>query len=102
VRSSFNDVNAAISTIKALEQSVVSAQSALEATDAGFEVGTRTIVDVLNSTRNLFDARRNLSGARYDFIQAIISLKRAAGNLTRSDIEQLNRGLMPAPASTEE
>ena len=102
VRSSFNDVNAAISTIRALEQSVVSAQSALEATDAGFEVGTRTIVDVLNSTRNLFDARRNLAGARYDFIQSIISLKRAAGNLTRSDVEAINAGLMPAPAPTAE
>ena len=100
VRSSFNNVNATMSTIRALEQSVVSAQSALEATDAGFEVGTRTIVDVLNSTRNLFDARRNLSGARYDFIQSIIDLKAAAGNLTRTDVEAINKGLMASPTES--
>ncbi len=98
IRSSFNDVKAAMSTIRALEQAVVSAQSALEATEAGFDVGTRTIVDVLNSTQNLFDARRNLSGARYDFIQAVVSLKQAAGTLTAMDIETINKGLQPQQA----
>jgi outer membrane protein len=93
VRSSFNDVRANISTIKAFEQSVVSAESALKATEAGFEVGTRTIVDVLQSTRNLFDARRNLAGARYDYIQAVVALKRAAGTLTENDLIGINRGL---------
>ena len=98
VRSSYNDVKAAISTIRALEQAVVSAESALKATEAGFDVGTRTIVDVLDSTRNLFDARRNLSGARYDFIQSVVDLKEAAGTLTNEDIEQINRGLEPVSA----
>lgn len=93
VRSSYNDVVAAISTIRALNQAVVSAQSALKATEAGFEVGTRTIVDVLNSTRNLYDARRNLAGARYDYIVSVIRLKRASGNLTENDVVQINRGL---------
>lgn len=98
VRSSYNDVNAAISTIKALKQAVVSAESALKATEAGFDVGTRTIVDVLESTRNLFDARRNLAGARYDFIQAVVSLKQAAGNLSKTDVEMINRGLSASTA----
>ncbi|MGB3726334.1 MAG: outer membrane channel protein TolC [Glaciecola sp.] len=93
VRSSFNDVNASISTIRALEQSVVSAESALKATEAGFDVGTRTIVDVLNSTRNLFDARRNLADARYNFIVAIVSLKQAAGTLTEKDLNDINKVL---------
>ena len=91
VRSSYNDVKASVSTIRALEQSVVSADSALKATEAGFDVGTRTIVDVLNSTRNLFDARRNLADARYNFITAIINLKRAAGTLTEDDLLAINR-----------
>lgn len=95
VRSSFNNVKASISTIRALEQSVVSANSALQATEAGFDVGTRTIVDVLDSTRNLFDARRNLSGARYDFIQSVIALKQAAGTLTGEDVAMINKGLKP-------
>ncbi len=95
VRSSYNDVKAAVSTIRALEQSVVSADSALKATEAGFDVGTRTIVDVLNSTRNLFDARRNLADARYNFVSAIINLKRAAGTLTEDDLLAINRVMKP-------
>lgn len=98
VRSSYNDVKATVSTIRALEQSVVSADSALKATEAGFDVGTRTIVDVLNSTRNLFDARRNLADARYNFVSAIINLKRAAGTLTEDDLLAINRVMKPAKA----
>lgn len=100
IRSSFNDVKASISTIRALEQAVVSAQSALKATEAGFDVGTRTIVDVLDSTRNLFDARRNLASARYDFIQAVVNLKQAAGTLTSDDIKMINAGLKQAETTT--
>ena len=100
IRSSFNDVKASISTIRALEQAVVSAQSALKATEAGFDVGTRTIVDVLDSTRNLFDARRNLASARYDFIQAVVNLKQAAGTLTSDDIQMINGGLKQAEAES--
>ncbi|WP_339719310.1 outer membrane channel protein TolC [uncultured Paraglaciecola sp.] len=99
VRSAYNDVIAATSTIRALQQAVVSADSALKATEAGFDVGTRTIVDVLNSTRNLFDARRNLASARYDFISAILDLKRASGNLTEQDLVDINRGLEPSKVS---
>lgn len=100
VRSSYNDVIAAISTIKALKQSVVSAESALKATEAGFDVGTRTIVDVLDSTRNLYDAKRNLAGARYDYITAVIALKRAAGSLSEEDLADINRGLTAATTAS--
>lgn len=93
VRVSFNDINANIATIRALKQAVVSAESALNATDAGFEVGTRTIVDVLQSTRNLFEARRNLAGARYNYVIAILSLKQAAGNLSEQDLLAINQAL---------
>ena len=74
----------------------VSAESALRATEAGFDVGTRTIVDVLNSTRNLFNARKNLANARYDFITSVVNLKRAAGTLSVTDLDAINQGLVPA------
>jgi len=93
VRSNYNDVTAAIARIKAFEQAVVSAQSALSATEAGFEVGTRTIVDVLNSTRNLFDARRNLSRVRYGYVTSVLNLKLAAGTLTEQDVVDVDQGL---------
>ena len=93
-RNAYNTVIAAISAIKAFEQSVLSAQKALEATEAGFEVGTRTIVDVLDSTRNLYNAKRNLSSTRYAYIQNVLKLKRAAGTITDEDISAINSGLM--------
>ncbi|MFQ6371633.1 outer membrane channel protein TolC [Shewanella sp. YIC-542] len=93
VRSDFNDVAAAISSIKAYEQSVISSESALKATQAGFEVGTRTIVDVLNSTRTLYNAKRQLANARYSYINSVMALKQAAGTLSEDDIISINNGL---------
>jgi outer membrane protein len=96
-RNAYNTVIAAISAIKAFEQSVLSARKALEATEAGFEVGTRTIVDVLNSTRNLYNAKRNLSSIRYTYITNILTLQQNAGTITDEDISAINSGLT-APA----
>jgi len=93
-RNAYNTVVATISGIKAFEQSVLSATKALEATEAGFEVGTRTIVDVLDSTRNLYNAKRNLSSTRYAYIQNVLLLKRAGGTITDEDITAINSGLM--------
>ena len=82
-----------IATYKALEQAVVSAQSALKATEAGFEVGTRTIVDVLVSTQNLYNAKRNLADVRYRYVLSTLRLKQAAGTLTSKDLVAINQGL---------
>ncbi|WP_194757225.1 outer membrane channel protein TolC [Aliidiomarina indica] len=93
VRSAYFDVVASISSIRAFEQAVVSAESALNATQVGFEVGTRTIVDVLDSTRNLFNARRNLSEARYTYVNRILALYQAAGIISEADMLSINDGL---------
>ncbi|EOD56272.1 outer membrane channel protein TolC [Aeromonas molluscorum] len=98
VRSSYNNVNASIGSVRAYSQSVISAESALKATEAGYEVGTRTIVDVLDSTRKLYDAKQKLSEARYNYILSILSLKQAAGVLEQKDIVDVNQGLKVAPA----
>lgn len=99
VRTAYYDVVANISTINALEQAVLSAESALNATQAGFEVGTRTIVDVLNSTRNLFNARRNLSEARYGYINSTLALFQASGIISERDLLAINEGLQPAQSN---
>ena len=93
VRNNFNNVGASISSIKAYEQSVLSSESALKATQAGFEVGTRTIVDVLNRTRDLYDSKRQLSNARYGYIKSILALKQATGTLNEDDVISINNGL---------
>ncbi len=93
VRNAYRGVLASISRVKALEATEVSANSALEATEAGFEVGTRTLVDVLNSQRELFRAKRDLAISRYDYILNMLSLRQAAGTLDQADVEKANAQL---------
>jgi outer membrane protein len=90
-RSSYLGVVAAVSSVKALKQAVVSATSALEATQAGFEVGTRTIVDVLQQTQALYNAKQRHARARYDYILNTLKLKQATGLLTEKDLAQVNQ-----------
>jgi len=92
-RESFNGVIAGISRVNALKQAVVSNEKALESTEAGYEVGTRTTVDVLNARRNLFSARRDYARSRYDYILNSLRLKQAAGIVTVEDLEQINSWL---------
>ncbi|MGY5614908.1 outer membrane channel protein TolC [Vibrio brasiliensis] len=96
VRAFNNNISASIGALRAYEQTVVSAQSALEATEAGFDVGTRTIVDVLDSTRRLYDANKSLSNARYDYILSVLQLRQAVGTLSEQDILDVNAGLKTA------
>ncbi|MEZ5543604.1 MAG: TolC family outer membrane protein [Lysobacteraceae bacterium] len=93
-RNSFRALQAGISEIEARKQAVVSAQSALEATEAGFEVGTRTIVDVLLSQQSLFMAQSGYSSARHNFLVNTLRLKQAAGTVELSDLADVNRYLV--------
>jgi outer membrane protein len=72
-----------------LEQAVESATTALDATQAGFDVGTRTVVDVLISQQNLYRSITNYQQARYDYILNYMRLKQAAGTLQVQDLESL-------------
>ena len=93
VRSSFNNISASISSIDAYRQAVISAQSSLDASEAGYEVGTRTIVDVLDATTVLYNAKRDLSTARYDYVINQLTLKSALGTLNENDIQAMNASL---------
>lgn len=93
VRSSFNNVSASISSIKAYRQAVISAQSSLDAMEAGYQVGTRTIVDVLDATTTLYNARQQLSDARYDYMINKLNIKSAQGILNEQDLLTLNARL---------
>lgn len=92
-RDAYAGVIAGISRVKALKQSVVSHETALEATQVGLEVGTRTEVDVLDAQREMFRARRDYARARYDYILEGLRLKQAAGTLSPADLEQVNTWL---------
>lgn len=91
VRSAWYGLKAAISGLEARKQAVISAKAALEATQAGYEVGTRTIVDVLIAQRGLYQAQRDYAKAKYDYLQQVLGLERAAGTLTDEDVQDINQ-----------
>ncbi|MFT3403613.1 TolC family protein, partial [Klebsiella pneumoniae] len=102
VRSSYNNVNASISSINAYKQAVVSAQSSLDANEAGYSVGTRTIVDVLDATTTLYNAKQQLSSARYQYLINQLNIKQALGTLNEQDLQMLNSTLgKPVPTSPD-
>lgn len=94
-REAFLGILTSISQVEALRQAVVSARVAKEATDAGFEVGTRTAVDVVVATRNVTQQERNLSLERISYLLDILRLKQAAGVLSDADLAEINRLLAP-------
>ncbi|HET6632141.1 MAG TPA: TolC family outer membrane protein [Rhodanobacteraceae bacterium] len=94
-RSAYRSVIAGISEVEAREQAVVSAQSALEATQAGFQVGTRNIIDVLTGQQQLFQAQSAYSQARHNFIINKLALKQSAGTIDIADLKAVNALLVP-------
>ncbi|MCP4469334.1 MAG: TolC family outer membrane protein [Gammaproteobacteria bacterium] len=92
-RTAYLDVVSGISQVKALEQALESSNLALEATRAGFEVGTRTSVDVLISLRETYRTQRDYAGSRYQYLLDKLRLKQAAGILTEDDLLKVNNSL---------
>jgi len=92
-RTAYLDVVSGISGVKALKQALASSNLALEATQAGFEVGTRTSVDVLISLRETYRTQRDYAGARYQYLLNKLRLSQAAGILTEDDLLKVNNSL---------
>ena len=92
-RQAYLGVISGISRVNALKQAVVSSETALEATEAGFEVGTRTAVDVVAAEQATSQARRDYARARYDYLLDTLRLKQASGSLSVEDLSLVNRWL---------
>jgi outer membrane protein len=82
--------------VQAFKQALVSSETALESTRAGFEVGTRTTIDVVAAERVLSQARRDYARARYDYVLNLLRLKEAAGTLSPDALALANSWLVPA------
>ena len=91
VRQAFLGVTNGMAQVRALEQALVSSQSALDSNKLGYEVGVRINIDVLNAQQQLYSTKRDLAKARYDTLVAGLKLKSAAGTLTEQDLETVNR-----------
>jgi len=94
-RVAYSGVVSGISQVKALKQAYKSSNIALDATRAGFEVGTRTSVDVLISLRETFRTLRDYAASRYQYLINTLKLRQAAGILEESDMHKINRWLTP-------
>ena len=90
-RNAYQGLVAGISEVEARRLALVSAQSAYDASQVGLEVGTRTVLDVLNNQRTLFSAEQAYAQAKYNFLQSRLLLEQAAGTLEISDVEDVNR-----------
>jgi outer membrane protein len=92
-RDSYNGLVSKIAQVYALRQALESAQVALQATQAGYDVGTRTTVDVLQERQALVLAQTNYSQARYAYLNDVIALRLAAGTLDRATLVEINKSL---------
>jgi len=101
-RAAYLTTLSGLARVNALKQALISNQTAAKATRTGFEVGTRTAVDVLLALRETFRSQRDYTTARYDFLLNTLKLKKAAGILKPSDITALSNLLnQPNSASTQ-
>ncbi|MGO2132501.1 MAG: TolC family outer membrane protein [Halomonas sp.] len=96
VRSQFTQASNNVATVEALAQTVVSSQSALDATRAGFEVGIRNIVDVLDAEQNLYNAVADYADARYRYVTDLLALRQQSGTLDTEAVSELNGWLNSA------
>ena len=87
------NVSSSSRRIRALKQSVISSESVVTAKQEGLKAGLNTSLIVLDVQSDLFQARRDLVNAHYDYILNFFSLKEATGNLVESDIDKINNWL---------
>ncbi len=93
VRNSYRGIETDIGLVQALRATTVSARSALDATQAGYEVGTRTIIDVLDVQRRMFENENDYAASRYRYVLNGLSLKQAASILSTEDLRVINAWL---------
>jgi outer membrane protein len=93
-RNAQRSLGAGSAEVEARRLSVVSAQAAYEASEAGLEVGTRTIVDVLITQQALFQAQREYARSRHAFLVNLLRLKQAGGTISLADLQEVNRVLV--------
>jgi outer membrane protein len=98
-RQAWLNINSGAARVRALEQALVSSEAQLESTRLGLQVGVRTNLDLLDAQQQVLSARRDLAGARYDFLLAGLALKAAVGTLGITDLVEIDQYLTPPVAA---
>ena len=99
LRKQYNLCNSGVARIAALERAVASATEQVKATHKSVEAGVRTNVDVLTATQQLYESKRDLAKARYQYMIASLALKHAAGILGEQDLYELSKWFTPVPVT---
>ena len=94
-RASYDGAVSGVGLVRALQQSVISQASALEAKDQGYKSGLNTLLPVLDAQRDLYLAKRDFAQARYDYLYNRLRLKQAAGTLSETDLAEIGASLRP-------
>lgn len=97
VKDAYRGIMTSMSRVSALKTAVSSAEIAVQATEAGYDVGIRTLVEVLDEQKNLYKDKRDYSRSRYDYLVNSIKLKQASSSLAQEDLDQINRLLVKRP-----
>lgn len=93
-RSAFFNLSSGYSRVQALQAAELSAQSLVDSTKLGYQVGVTINLDVLDAQSQLFQTRRDLALARYEVLVGGLRLKQASGALKPDDLEAVNRMLV--------
>ncbi|MBU1224312.1 MAG: TolC family outer membrane protein [Gammaproteobacteria bacterium] len=94
-RQAYLNVSSGVARVQALEQALVSTRAQLDSTRLGLDVGVRTNLDVLDAEQQVLSARRDLAGARYDYLLSRLALKAAVGSLNPADLTEIDQLLKP-------
>ena len=94
-RNLYKSVTTDVIRVEARLKAIRSSQSALEATETGYEVGTRNIVDVLQAQQRLFGSQFDYADSRYTYLLNLMRLKQSAGTLSQADLKELNSYMSP-------
>ena len=89
-RNLFRAVQTDVVRVRARLKAIASSASALEATETGYEVGTRNIVDVLQAQQRLYSSQFDYADSRYNYVIDLMLLKQTSGTLTEEDVDDLN------------
>lgn len=89
-RQAYLGVTSGLAQVQALEQGLVSSESALASNKLGYEVGVRINIDVLNAQQQVYSTERDLAKARLDTLAAQLRLKAAVGTLGEEDLAAIN------------
>ncbi|WP_151193087.1 TolC family outer membrane protein [Cysteiniphilum sp. JM-1] len=101
LKTAYLTVLSDIAQVEAYKQAVIAAEASVKAMKAGYEVGTHTIVDLLQQQQQLFQAQQQYAQAKYDYINDLLTLKNTAGVISYKDIDAINKWLTADKVSTK-